>query len=145
MNETQPFWNNSGVEINWNSTDVLLSSKKELEEMHKMLNNEKQNELLEQRNELAAPMKLTCCKAPPLKKCKKALNMNPCDYVATRYAETSFRGNTRTIIFVSPIVEDGQQNTDEETPIWGAFLQEKINKTKPLCSVFIAGLDVKSV
>ena len=103
-----------------------------------MLENEEQKELLELRKELAAQAKLEgrkrlfCSKAPPIRKCKKALELDAGEYTVTRYAETTFRNAPRTILFVSPMGEDGQQKTDEETPIWGAFLQEEIEIIGPL-------------
>ena len=67
-----------------------------------------------------------------MKRCKKALELDAGEYTVTRFAETTFRDAPRTILFVSPVGEDGQQKTDEETPIWGAFLQEEIEKIGPL-------------
>ena len=49
-----------------------------------------------------------------------------------RYAETTYRNNPITVLFVSPMGEDGQQKTDEEIPIWGALLQEEIERIGPL-------------
>ena len=108
--------------------------------MQEILENEDQKELLAQRDEMATRAReegrrerLRCRAALPMEECKNALEMDPGEYVVTRYAET-----TRTVLFISPI--------DEETPIWGAFLQEEIERIGPLASqkgVCIAGLGVR--
>ena len=70
--------------------------------------------------------------APPAKSCKKALEMAESDYFVPRFAETEFRGAPRTVFFLRPIGEDGLPTTDEETPVFGAFLQEEGRRIRPL-------------
>lgn len=75
------------------------------------------------------------CRAPPNKSCKEALEMDEGEYLVSRFAETTFRGTPRTILFLSPMGEDGEPNTEEETPTWGAFLQEEVERVGPLSHI----------
>ena len=72
------------------------------------------------------------CGAPLVRDKKKALDMDPGEYLVTCYAETTFRNTQRTVLFISPVDENGQETTEEETPIWGVLLQEEIEKIGPL-------------
>ena len=78
------------------------------------------------------PKKPLACQAPPAKSCKKALEMDERDYFVPRFAETEFRGAPRTVFFLCPIGEDGLPTTDEETPVFGVFLQEEARRIWPL-------------
>ena len=59
---------------------------------------------------------------------KKTLDLTAGEYTIARYRETIFENFPRTLLFLSPMRKDGQQKTDEETPVWGAFLQDEIEK-----------------
>ena len=42
------------------------------------------------------------------------------------FAQTTFRNNPRTILFLLPLGKDGEPTTDLETPVWGHFLQREV-------------------
>ena len=140
MQESRTFRNNEGTIIAWNPITLLCTPKADdLLKMQEILENEEQKELLAQRDEMATRVReegqrerLRRRAAPPMKECKKALEMDPGEYVVTRYAETTFRNAPRIVLFISPMGEDGQQKTDEEIPIWGVLLQEEIERIGPL-------------
>ena len=136
----KPFETTKGQGIAWNPITQLSTPKEEeLQALQEILASEEQKELLEQRNAAVVRAKiedqrkrLFCCKAPRMKECKKALEMDPGEYAVARYAEKTCRNAPKTILFISPIDESGQQITHEMTPIWGAFLQEEIERIGPL-------------
>ena len=64
--------------------------------------------------------------APKPKDTRKTLVLDPGEYIATRYATTTYRGSPRTILFLVPANENGEATTDVETPAFGHFLEREI-------------------
>ena len=51
------------------------------------------------------------------------------------YATTVFRGNTKTILFLLPIDENGEPTTDAEIPTHGHFLEKEVERIGALQEV----------
>lgn len=64
--------------------------------------------------------------APENKTTKKTTDLPKGEYICKRFATTTFRKAPRTIMFLLPLGEDGEQATDEETPTHGFFLEKEI-------------------
>ena len=64
--------------------------------------------------------------APANKATKKTTDLPEGEYICKRFARTKFRNAPRTILFLLPLGEDGEQATDEETPTHGVFLEKEI-------------------
>ena len=78
---------------------------------------------------------------------KKALDLPPGKYKCQRFAGSTFRNSPRTVLFLLPVGDRGEQTTDVETPTYGYFLQREVealgvsglsSKGAPHC---YAGLD----
>ena len=137
VQDSQTFWNNEGTRIAWNPISVLATPKAEdLQELQRLLEDEENPRMvLEAEARREGPPRPLGCLAPPNKNCKKALQMPKGEYLVTRFAKTTFRGVARTILFLSLMGEDGHQNTDEETPTFGVFLQEEVGRIGPLSNL----------
>lgn len=94
----------------------------ELQDLQKLLENQEQEELLERTKAAVAQTRWVCCTSSPTKECKNALDLAAGDSIIVCY---SMQG---TIHFLSPMGEDCQEKTDEEALVWGAFLQDEIEK-----------------
>ena len=64
--------------------------------------------------------------APKPQDTKKALDLEPGEYLCRRYASTTFRGAPRTVLLLVPVGEDGEPTTDVETPTYGHFLEKEV-------------------
>ena len=87
---------------------------------------EKQAETLETMYETEAPNK---------KDWKKTIDLAPGQYLCRRYADTLFRGNTKTIRFLLPTDENGEPTTDAEIPTHGHFLEKEVERIGDLQKV----------
>ena len=65
---------------------------------------------------------------PNQKDWKKVMDLTPGQYLCRRYATTVFRGNSKTILFILPIDENGEPTTDAEIPTHGHFLEKEIER-----------------
>lgn len=63
---------------------------------------------------------------PKPKEIKKTLEIPEGEYVCRHFAHTTFRNKPRTILFLQSLGEDREPTTDEETPVWGFFLQREL-------------------
>ena len=72
---------------------------------------------------------------PNQKDWKKAIDLAPGQYLCRRYATTVFRGNTKTILFLLPIDENGEPTTDAEIPTHGHFLEKEVERIGALQKV----------
>ena len=77
------------------------------------------------RGELAKNCLQKIC-APANKTTKKTTDLPQGEYICKRFATTTFRNALRTILFLLPLGEDGEQATDEETPTHVVFLEKEI-------------------
>ena len=72
---------------------------------------------------------------PNQKDWKKAIDLAPGQYLCRRYATTVFRGNTKAILFLLPIDENGEPTTDAEIPTHGHFLEKEVERIGALQEV----------
>ena len=72
---------------------------------------------------------------PNQKDWKKVMDLAPGQYLCRRYATTVFRGNSKTILFLLPIDENGEPTTDAEIPTHGHFLEKEVERVGALQEV----------
>lgn len=123
------FLTSEGKAIAWSPIRVVCSpDPKKLEELRAIAlrfeNEECEKDTTDAKKE---PLPSLCeSPAPKNNDTKKALYLQPGEYICQRYARTNFRNRKRTILFLLPIGEDLEPTTDEEIPTYGYFLEKEL-------------------
>lgn len=74
------------------------------------------------------PVMLINVRATQLKDTKTVLDLLLGEYICQRFAETTFCGLSRTVIFQLLVNEDGQPRTEVEMPVYGHLLKKEIGR-----------------
>ena len=120
---SRSFWTNDGQNIVYNPIEVLSSPDPKRTASLQLLAEETTKRL----GEIPGTGNYLHERPPPKhKETKKALDIPPGEYICQHFAHTTFRNNPRAILFLLPLGEDREPTTDEETPVWGHFLQREV-------------------
>ena len=115
------FWNKEGAKIAWNQIKVLKAP-----DSGRLAVLQAIGAKCEEYGALLAKTDFQKVAAPANKDTKKTTDLPAGEYIANRFAETTFRKAPRTILFLLPLGEDGEPKTDEETPTHGFFLEKEV-------------------
>lgn len=115
------FRNKEGTKIVWNQIQVLKAP-----DPGRLAVLQAIGAKCEEYGALLAKTDFRKVSAPANKDTKKTTDLQAGEYIAKRFAATTFRKSLRTILFLLPLGEDGEQKTDEETPTQGFFLEKEV-------------------
>ena len=114
----RPYTTKEGKEIVW--YPVRETTQKDKENIAQLEVPEMPIELPEKMQEIY--------NVPQAKDTMKAMEMEPGEYVCRKFACTTYRGNEKTILYLSPVGKDGNPTTDEEIAVQGFFLHKEIER-----------------
>ena len=121
------FYTPEGKQIGWNPVLVCETPNPTMlvdaQEMEK-------NEALyaEIERQTTFPKLLQAKECPKPKDCTTTLEMGAGDYICCKFAQTTYRGSKRTVLFLQQLDKEGNVISGEETPAYGVFLQKEVEK-----------------
>ena len=132
IQDTKSFWKDD-VQIRWNPLLLLETPDPEdLQKLQAIIASADELRMAWEEAERQVPRKPAWCRPPPNKACKRSEEMQEGEYLVRSYAETTYRGADRTILFLARIDENGCPN-GEEVPVHGYFLEKEVaNLPTPL-------------
>ena len=132
IQDTKSFWKDD-VQIRWNPLLLMETPDPEtLQELQAIIASAAELRTAWEEAERQVPRKPAWCRPPPSKTCKRSEEMLEGEYLVRSYAETTYRGADRTILFLARIAENGCSN-GEEVPVHGYFLEKEVaNLPTPL-------------
>ena len=132
IQDTKSFWKDD-EQIRWNPLLLLETPDPEdLQKLQAIIAAADELRTAWEEAERQVQRKPAWCRPPPNKDCKRSEEMLEGEYLVRSYAETTYRGADRTILFLARIDENGCPN-GEEVPVHGYFLEKEVaNLPTPL-------------